>query len=331
MDTSHINLLNIIPTQLRKVASTNGGEYHGACPFCGGKDRFSAQPNAQPPRWYCRQCQKHGDAIAFVMAYESCDFKEAIAKLNIESGYKPSQRRLAPSTPKPSQVQSVPALDNTDWQNKAAHFVDWSSKNLQSGKYPHIVEYLAKRGISLAEAHLWQIGYNPQNWERDWGGIKVYLPQGLVIPWLDDFEGKPRKVRIRRENPQDKDKRYTQAAGCANWLYNHWQIKGDSVVVLTEGEIDALSVSIGFKHHRVVPVATGGTTGARLIQWRALLSVAHTVLVAFDADDKGETAAQFWLENLPNAKRLKPHLANDVNEMLVKEISIKTWIIKEFR
>ena len=31
-------------TQLRRVATTHGGEWAGPCPFCGGRDRFQAKP-----------------------------------------------------------------------------------------------------------------------------------------------------------------------------------------------------------------------------------------------------------------------------------------------
>lgn len=41
-------------TTLRKVAATHGGEWAGACPFCGGKDRFHIQPAEN--RWLCRGC-----------------------------------------------------------------------------------------------------------------------------------------------------------------------------------------------------------------------------------------------------------------------------------
>ncbi|MBZ0307011.1 MAG: hypothetical protein K8I82_13155, partial [Anaerolineae bacterium] len=55
-------------TILKRVASTNGGEYHGPCPFCGGKDRFIVQPD-QPcgGRWSCRHCSpRWQDGIAYV-------------------------------------------------------------------------------------------------------------------------------------------------------------------------------------------------------------------------------------------------------------------------
>jgi DNA primase len=44
-------------TRLRRVASTNGGEWAGPCPWCGGTDRFRVWPYAARPRYWCRQCR----------------------------------------------------------------------------------------------------------------------------------------------------------------------------------------------------------------------------------------------------------------------------------
>lgn len=87
VDTSSVNLLHIIPGTFRKVASTGGGEYHGACPFCGGTDRFIIHPYANPPRWWCRRddCGKKGDAIAFKQQYHNLSFVDAMKALNLES------------------------------------------------------------------------------------------------------------------------------------------------------------------------------------------------------------------------------------------------------
>ena len=51
------DLLGLIgaDTRLKKVASTGGGGYAGACPFCGGRDRFRVQP--EQGRWWCRGVQ----------------------------------------------------------------------------------------------------------------------------------------------------------------------------------------------------------------------------------------------------------------------------------
>jgi DNA primase len=49
-----VDLLDLVgrDTQLRKVASTRGGEYAGPCPFCGGRDRLRVQPERR--LWWCR-------------------------------------------------------------------------------------------------------------------------------------------------------------------------------------------------------------------------------------------------------------------------------------
>ena len=74
-------------TTLKRKASTNGGEWCGPCPWCGGEDRFLVWPNAEPPGWWCRQCQRGGDAIAYVMQRHNLDFRQAVLWCIIVSGY----------------------------------------------------------------------------------------------------------------------------------------------------------------------------------------------------------------------------------------------------
>ena len=322
MQTNNINLLSLLPGTYKKVASTRGGEYHGSCPFCGGRDRFIVQPHSDKPSWYCRQCERKGDAIAFVMQYEGVDFKEALERLNMADEYKP-RRSFAPSKPAATPPAPVPALDNQEYRQKSAVFAEWAWKQLFSGNYPEIETYLTGRGLSEQLLDIYQIGYNPRDFKRTWGGVDVWLPQGIVIPWL--YEETPVKLRIRLEDTTRG--KYTQAKGGANWLYNVERVKPSSVVVLVESELDALSIQQAFNHHNVAALATGGTTGARLLRWQALLMVARVVLIAFDTDQAGETASAFWLSKLPNAKRLAP-LAHDVNDMLTGGHDIQSWIME---
>ncbi len=39
-----LDLASLAGLNPKKVASTKGGEYHSACPSCGGRDRFILQP-----------------------------------------------------------------------------------------------------------------------------------------------------------------------------------------------------------------------------------------------------------------------------------------------
>ena len=55
--------------QLKKVATTKGGEWQGPCPGCGGSDRFHVWPekNEGEGSYWCRQCEKSGDGIQFLL------------------------------------------------------------------------------------------------------------------------------------------------------------------------------------------------------------------------------------------------------------------------
>ena len=68
------------------VASTGGGEYHSACPACGGTDRFFIQPFRQMRKclgsYCCRQCGIKGDAIQFACQFLNYSFLEAAQAVN---------------------------------------------------------------------------------------------------------------------------------------------------------------------------------------------------------------------------------------------------------
>lgn len=70
-------------TPLRRTASTNGGEYHGPCVSCGGRDRFTLWPHEGPTgRFWCRQCGISGTGIDYLHKLKGLSVKEACAELN---------------------------------------------------------------------------------------------------------------------------------------------------------------------------------------------------------------------------------------------------------
>jgi len=64
-----------------KAASTNGGEWKGACPWCGGNDRFCIWNYAERAHYWCRQCRRGGDAIQFLRDFRGLSFPEAVQEL----------------------------------------------------------------------------------------------------------------------------------------------------------------------------------------------------------------------------------------------------------
>ena len=125
--TSVINMSN-----LKKVGNTRGGEYHGACTFCGGEDRFVVWP--QDNMWSCRQCVSSDlrpqDAIEYVMRANSLTFPQALEHLGIadETGRynvkdsKGSYRDLADY----AKHKDIPVefFQEYGWYDPDGHFMD---------------------------------------------------------------------------------------------------------------------------------------------------------------------------------------------------------------
>lgn len=104
----HADLLALLSghTQLRKKASTDGGEFAGPCPFCGGRDRFRVWP--AEGRWWCRWCERKGDAIALVQQLHGVGFLAACDHLGRPSNGPPSSRRgTGPKRPPTAKTEPL--------------------------------------------------------------------------------------------------------------------------------------------------------------------------------------------------------------------------------
>ncbi len=346
IDTSQINLLDLISrdTDLKKTASTKGGEYHGTCPFCGGKDRFIVQPNRTSTggSWSCRNCsQRWRDAIDYVRRRDNCEFNEACKQLGLSLPRKSPFQRRKPLNPRPSRRErpSVPlnsnegkvALEDDEWQQKARCFCDEANEFLLSKHGSKALAYLHRRGLTdgvIIAAHL---GYNPCDRREHWSSMlekDVWLPRGIVIPW--EINEKIWRVNIRRSANGNKSK-YMQPAGGANGLYRSDEIELGCTLVMMEGEFNALSLwshSLAFCfEHNIVPVAIGPATGAQALPWVMGVSLADRVLLAFDADAAGERAAEWWAERLSPIPtvRLRP-TKEDVNDMVMLSEDMEAWL-----
>jgi hypothetical protein len=79
--------------------------------------------------------------------------------------------------------------------------------------------------------------------------------------------------------------------------------------------------------NRVLSVETRTTSGCYTTKWIAALARKGLVLVAFDAEDSGDKAAQWWLSRLENAQRLCSWW-KDANQMLQDGVDLcNDWIM----
>jgi hypothetical protein len=78
-----MNMMDIVKLKgYKRHANTNGGEYVGPCPVCGGKDRFHAWP--ETGRFWCRKCEKSGDLIEYFRWAEGMSYPSACEAVGCE-------------------------------------------------------------------------------------------------------------------------------------------------------------------------------------------------------------------------------------------------------
>jgi DNA primase len=331
----HMNLLDLINgyTTLRKVAATHGGEYAGPCPFCGGRDRFRVWPTSERPGWWCRQCDRKGDALQFLRDREDLTFREACERLGHPL---PNMPRRRPVVTPPSLAQPP----GEPWRARAQAFVEACERALWSPAGAEVRAYLRGRGLqddTLQAAH---IGYHAEGrhepWEL-WGVTPepprkgIWLPRGVVFPWWSG--GMLWRVTFRRlaslgtaihELGKVDGHSHFMVKGSANLLYNIDLVRPNAPAMLVEAPLDALSIIQ--EAGDLVAAVAASTSWGRLERWIGRLALASVVLLSFDADNAGESAAAWWWKALgKRAKRWQPYW-DDPNGMLKDGANIRTWV-----
>jgi DNA primase len=320
-------------TSLRKVANTNNGEFAGPCPFCGGRDRFRVWPNADRPGYWCRQCDRKGDTIQYLRDRLGLSFREGCTLLG----------QPLPDTPRRRQTSKPPPLatpPSETWQARAQAFVEACERALWSPAGAEVRAYLRGRGLqddTLQAAH---VGYHAEGRHEArelWGMVPepelkgVWLPRGLVFPWWSGgalWGVTFRRLALQGTVIQDLGKvdgdRHFMVKGSANLLYNIDRVRPNAPAMLVEAPLDALSIIQ--EAGDLVAAVAASTSWGRLERWIGRLARASVVLLSFDADDAGESAAAWWRKSLgARAKRWRPYW-DDPNAMLKDGADVRTWV-----
>ena len=310
--------------QLRRVASTRGGEWAGPCPFCGGTDRFRVWPLSESPGYWCRQCGESGDAITYAMKHDKLGFREACARLGADISMP-----MAPRTRRPERrAEPAPA---EEWQRQGLKVVALCEKQLWTERGERARAWLRGRGLKDNTLREWQVGYSSglgqcpsvsgQTELGQWlAGL--WVPEGIVIPGLG-VDGQLWYLKVRRPAGEPK---YVQVKGSHPALVG--RLKGKTTLLLTEGEFDAMLAwqEVG----DLLDVATLGSAGADPTSWlRWLLTYEH-ILVAYDVDKAGDEGAErlIWM---PRARRLRVPLevgkeGKDLSELFKAGGDLRAWL-----
>lgn len=345
-----LDLVTLTGAKPRKMSGTKGGEYHSPCPACGGEDRFHIWPeqNNGQGSWWCRGCEAGGDMISYLRQIEGKSFREAakIAGKELpEGGYrKPVQVpgiRHATRTTR-SDLEASRVKDPAQaWQEKSRALVDYAAGQLMSASEP--LEWLSARGFKKRTAQRFNLGWIPEKTFRpraSWGLPEemsektgkpklLWIPRGLVIPCYR--AGHVVRIRIRRPEP-DAEPRYYMMPGSATdpspmfVAESTWTGRSQCLVVC-ESELDAMLMAQE-AGDLVQTMAVGSSSAKPRDELAAsVCSRAARILLALDADEAGEKACSWWLENYPSARRMNlPQGCKDPGDMFKAGHDIREWV-----
>lgn len=325
IDTQEINrkadLLSLANglTSLRRVAGTEGGEYAGPCPFCGGSDRFRVQPNKQPfGLWMCRHCTDGvwKDAIDLARRlWPNLKFPELCERL---AGGSALPMLSEPRKPAPIPAAAPPPAG---WQQAARAVLQETQEAIWEPKYKKVLDYLHARGLKDKTIQHFGLGYcatgKPNQYGRNIAGL--YIPRGIVIPGILHDSTWYLKIRLLPGVPCwcphcekgipgpgpcpncGKTVKYTgvkgnETAAIFNAESLELQPLGGGPALFVEGEFDCMLAwqEIG----DVLPVATLGasTNKPDLATWGRYFLGQSLTLLCYDNDQAGEKGAEGIME-----------------------------------
>ncbi|HJS37605.1 MAG TPA: DNA primase, partial [Burkholderiales bacterium] len=153
--------------QLKKA----GANYSGLCPFHDEKTpSFTVSPAKQ--FYHCFGCQKHGNAIGFLMDYGGMGYVDAVKELAATVGMQVPAWQ--PRTPEEAKRQER-ETDLAALMQKAMEFYRAQLKHA-----PRAIEYLKRRGLAGETAARFGVGYAPDDWQGLKGAFPDYDNAALV-------------------------------------------------------------------------------------------------------------------------------------------------------
>jgi hypothetical protein len=273
-------------------------EKYGACPRCGGTDRFHVKVNEGVGYFFCRQChERWGDAIEYRRWLYGEDFLTAVQKLQIRAGVSvnsgtptvaASPRSLGPSRAKPSD----------EWQRQIAPVLDecegllWGPPGRSALAYLH-----EERGWRDDTIRASRLGYNTH--ARCVAGL--YVHAGILIPTL--IGGTVWQVRVRAFGHEEFRYKRVPMTEPKTGLFNADRLRGARVAVLCAGEFDA-GLAQQYAPQGVACVTFGTECLNPATRWLVALRNVERLLVAYDNDAEGERGAAKWLLAKAGAQRV---------------------------
>ncbi len=295
-----------------------GRNFIGLCPFHSEKTpSFTVSPEKQI--YHCFGCHSGGNVFTFLMQMEGLSFPEAVRQLGEQVGVKVSYRS-SPEDRKEDHFREELLKMNSEAQEYFQEAL-WKSN---SGK--NILSYLRSRGLSEDIIKEFKLGFAPNSGrgltsilQKKSYNLEMAVKGGLLgkkVPgkYYDYFRGRVmfpiydlrgRLSGFGGRTVDEQEPKYlntpeTPLFHKGRTLYGLYQslphIRREGTVLLVEGYTDVLLLHQHGIKYAVAPLGTALTEK----QLSLLRGKMGKVVLAFDADSGGQTAALKGIELLKN-------------------------------
>jgi DNA primase len=311
---SRLDIIDVVGGYVRLQRS--GREYKGLCPFHGEKTP-SFMVNQERQVFHCHGCGEGGDLLTFVQKIERLDFRETLEMLAERAGVELTRDGDGRERRDAARKRKL-ALDLHARAQAFYEHVLWNTPTGEVGR-----ALLAERGVSEQLARDFGVGFAPLGGHAGDSLIRYLLNRGAVVNAVEiadaglahssDRGGPPRdRFRHRLLFPIRNERGETIAFGGralgdaipkylnspATAVYEKSQaifgidrarelIGSSGTAVIVEGYFDVLAAHAAGVSN---VVASSGTALTRE-QVRILSRHARSVVLCFDGDDAGRTAA----------------------------------------
>ena len=297
-----------------------GKELRGACPGCGGTDRFGVhtEQNGGVGSFFCGRyagaansgCAKGGDIIEYLKHFRGLSYIDACGFLGLEPKNTRRQSHLrysAPTTPsKPKKEKWVPqdkyypeeVVDPQKWREHGMKFVNACHEDLLSRNGG--IAYLMARGISLAVIKEFKLGYHEGQESRGKKNQPSYRPwpswglrdeknghrsRMIALPSgivvPSIVDGNLHRITVRMNQLDKNGVRYHYVKGSVRDLW--LTDAGSGNFVTAEAELDCLAI-ISAAGDLIGTVGIGSTGVKPDSRSAKILSRSNIILGALDFD-----------------------------------------------
>jgi DNA primase catalytic core len=299
------DFLRLVASQGYQVKKHGSDDYVMPCPFHDDKTP-SLVISPDTNLFNCFGCGAAGSVIDWVMKTQNLGFRDAADLLRKDFPLAASGQQ---ATPKP-EAKAQP--DRTKHQDLLQRVTEFYHNTLKQN--PDVQAYLEKRGLLNAELiDAFKLGFSNRSLHTKLASadtrtgkdqraelveVGLFHKTGhelfngcLVVPVIDenglvlDMYGRKISTKLRKSSP-----RHLYLPGSHAGVWNAQALAVGSEVILCESLIDAMTFWVSGFRNVTASYGTGGFTSDHLVAFKQ--AGVQRVLIAYDRDDAGDTAAE---------------------------------------